>query len=45
MPSTWPRVTPTWRSMPNSRARASVCAEKVAATPDRPMTMAIASSR
>ena len=39
------RVRPRWRSIPNSRSRAIVCADIVAATPASPTRIATASSR
>ena len=44
-PRICPRVTPRWRSMPNSRVRTMACAEKVAAMPTSPITMAAISSK
>ena len=40
-----PRVTPRWRSMPNSPRRASTCELVLALMPNRPISTATASSR
>ncbi len=41
----WLRVRPRWASRPNSLRRASTCALKLAATPNRPMPIATACSQ